>query len=148
MALNWAAHLVAGGQAWPSTTAINALSAFCTALDTAAITSKMIAINCFIPDTLATLDQPRSLEILNAVFHAPDKLRPGVTSQAITERASGHFADIAESMRERGLEPQAVAQSSAQTNYFLVYLPASHPLSWLPSSRINAVTMKPNPMIL
>jgi hypothetical protein len=59
--------------------------------------------------TLATLDQPRSLEILNAVFHAPDKLRPGVTSQAITEKASGHFAEIAESMRKRGLDPQAVA---------------------------------------
>ncbi|MCU0785779.1 MAG: class I SAM-dependent DNA methyltransferase [Verrucomicrobia bacterium] len=59
--------------------------------------------------TLATLDQPRSLEILEAVFHAPDKLRPGVTSEAITEKASGHFAAIAGSMRQRGLEPQAVA---------------------------------------
>jgi hypothetical protein len=59
--------------------------------------------------TLATLDQPRSLEILNAVFFSPDKLRPGVTSEAITEKASGHFAEIAESMRKRGLEPQAVA---------------------------------------
>src|ERR1017187_721221 len=59
--------------------------------------------------TLAPLDQPRSLEILNAVFHVPDKLRPGVTSQAITEKASGHFADIATSMRQRGLDPQAVA---------------------------------------
>src|ERR1017187_6678950 len=59
--------------------------------------------------TLATLGQPRSLEILNAVFHAPDKLRPGVTSEAITEKASGHFAEIAESMRKRGLDPQAVA---------------------------------------
>ena len=59
--------------------------------------------------TLATLDQPRSLEILDAVFFAPDKLRPGVTSEAITEKASGHFAEIAESMRKRGLDPQAVA---------------------------------------
>jgi type II restriction/modification system DNA methylase subunit YeeA len=59
--------------------------------------------------TLATLDQPRNLEILDAVFHAPDKLRPGVTSEAITEKASGHFAEIAESMCERGLDPQAVA---------------------------------------
>jgi hypothetical protein len=58
---------------------------------------------------LATLDQPRNLEILNAVFHAPDKLRPGVTSEAITEKASGHFAKIARSMCERGLDPQAVA---------------------------------------
>jgi type II restriction/modification system DNA methylase subunit YeeA len=59
--------------------------------------------------SLTTLGQPRSLEILNAVFHAPDKLRPGVTSEAITEKASGHFAEIAESMRKRGLDPQAVA---------------------------------------
>src|ERR1017187_3426235 len=59
--------------------------------------------------TLAMLDQPRSLEILRAVFHEPDKLRPGVTSEAITEKASGHFAEIAESMRQRGLDPQAVA---------------------------------------
>ena len=59
--------------------------------------------------TLATLDQPRNLEILRAVFHDPEKLRPGVTSQAVTEKASGHFAEIAESMRQRGLDPQAVA---------------------------------------
>jgi hypothetical protein len=59
--------------------------------------------------SLDTLGQPRSLEILDAVFFDPDKLRPGVTSAAITEKASGLFADIAESMRKRGLEPQAVA---------------------------------------
>jgi hypothetical protein len=59
--------------------------------------------------TLATLDQPRNLEILRHVFFAPDQLRPGVTSQAITEKASGHFAEIAEAMRQRGLDPQAVA---------------------------------------
>ena len=59
--------------------------------------------------TLATLDQPRNLEILRNVFFEPDKLRPGVTSEAITEKASGHFAEIAESMRQRGLDPQAVA---------------------------------------
>jgi type II restriction/modification system DNA methylase subunit YeeA len=59
--------------------------------------------------SLDTIGQPRSLEILDAVFHAPDKLRPGVTSEVITQKASGHFAEIAESMRKRGLEPQAVA---------------------------------------
>jgi len=59
--------------------------------------------------SLATLDQPRSLEILGAVFHDPNKLRPGVTSEAITEKASGHFAEIAESMRKRGLDAQDVA---------------------------------------
>ena len=59
--------------------------------------------------SLETLARSRSLEILDAVFFAPDKLRPGVTSEAITEKASGHFAEIAESMRKRGLDPQAVA---------------------------------------
>src|ERR1035441_10621229 len=59
--------------------------------------------------SLETLARQRSLEILDAVFFAPDKLRPGVTSEAITQKASGHFAEIAESMRKRGLEPQAVA---------------------------------------
>ncbi|MGO8927209.1 MAG: class I SAM-dependent DNA methyltransferase [Limisphaerales bacterium] len=59
--------------------------------------------------SLETLGRQRSLEILDAVFFAPDKLRPGVTSEAITQKASGHFAEIAESMRKRGLEPQAVA---------------------------------------
>src|ERR1017187_4336688 len=59
--------------------------------------------------TLATLDQPRNLEILRHVFFEPDKLKPGVTSVAITEKASGHFADIAKSMCVRGLDPQAVA---------------------------------------
>src|ERR1035438_3197654 len=60
--------------------------------------------------TLATLDQPRNLEILRNVFFEPDKLRPGVTSEAITEKASGHFAEIAESMRQRGLEPQSATR--------------------------------------
>jgi hypothetical protein len=59
--------------------------------------------------SLTTLGLPRSLEILDAVFFDPDRLRPGVTSAAITEKASGLFADIAESMRKRGLDPQAVA---------------------------------------
>src|ERR1035437_1456072 len=59
--------------------------------------------------TLATLDQPRSREILEAVFFDPEKLRPGATSVAITEKASGHFAEIAKSMCVRGLDPQAVA---------------------------------------
>jgi type II restriction/modification system DNA methylase subunit YeeA len=59
--------------------------------------------------TLATLGQPHNLEILRHVFFEPDQLKPGVTSVAITEKASGHFAEIAESMRQRGLDPQAVA---------------------------------------
>jgi len=36
---------------------------------------------------LSQLGDPRNLEILNAVFHHPDRLRPGRTSEAITTDA-------------------------------------------------------------
>ena len=58
---------------------------------------------------LERLGDPRSLEILRAVFFDPEKLRPGKTSVAITQEAAQHFADMAESMRKRGLDSAAVA---------------------------------------
>jgi type II restriction/modification system DNA methylase subunit YeeA len=58
---------------------------------------------------LADLTTARSLEIVHCVFHDPDKLRPGVTSEAITAEAASHLAEIAQAMRERKLEPAAVA---------------------------------------
>jgi len=58
---------------------------------------------------LAELDTPRSLEILRSVFFTPDKLKPGVTSEAITTAAAQRLADVALKMRDRGLDPQAVA---------------------------------------
>ena len=39
----------------------------------------------------------------------PDRLRPGESRQALTERAAATFAVLAQSLRERGHEPQAVA---------------------------------------
>ena len=39
----------------------------------------------------------------------PERLRPGETRQALTERAAATFAALAQSLRERGHEPQAVA---------------------------------------
>ncbi len=39
----------------------------------------------------------------------PDRLKPGETRQALTERAAATFASLAESLRERGHDPQAVA---------------------------------------
>ena len=39
----------------------------------------------------------------------PDRLRPGETRQTLTERAAATFASLAQSLRERGHEPQAVA---------------------------------------
>jgi hypothetical protein len=58
---------------------------------------------------LDRLSEPRSMEILDAIFHNPDKLRPGRTSQHITDDAAGRIAHIAQSMRERGLDPHQVA---------------------------------------
>ena len=39
----------------------------------------------------------------------PARLKPGETRQALTERAAATFASLAESLRERGHDPQAVA---------------------------------------
>ena len=39
----------------------------------------------------------------------PERLRPGETRQALTERAAATFAALAQSLRARGHEPQAVA---------------------------------------
>jgi len=39
----------------------------------------------------------------------PDRLRPGETRQAVTERAAKTFAELAQGLRDRGYDPQAVA---------------------------------------
>ena len=39
----------------------------------------------------------------------PERLRPGETRQAVTERAAATFSELAQSLRERGHDPQAVA---------------------------------------
>ncbi len=58
---------------------------------------------------LAEMAEPRSLEVLHAVFHDPEKLRPGRTSEAITADAARRIAEIAQDMRGRGLDPREVA---------------------------------------
>lgn len=58
---------------------------------------------------LDQLGEPRSLEILRAVFFEPEKLRPGKTSEVITRAVAEQFAGIAESIRKRGLDSGKVA---------------------------------------
>jgi len=58
---------------------------------------------------ISGLPEPRNLEVLRAVFHEPEKLRPGRTSEAITAEAAERIAGIAQDMRGRGLEPHEVA---------------------------------------
>jgi hypothetical protein len=59
---------------------------------------------------LAELGDPRHLDILRAVFFEPKKLEPGVTRKSITEEAASRFAKIAQTLRERGQDPFAVAR--------------------------------------
>jgi len=59
---------------------------------------------------LLALGEPRNFEIVRAVFHDPDRLRPGMPSQAITEEAAARLAGIAQSLRDRGLDPLEVAR--------------------------------------
>lgn len=58
---------------------------------------------------LEKLGDPRNIEVLRAVFHNPEALRPGRTSVAVTQEAAKRIAEIAASMRQRGLDSAAVA---------------------------------------
>ena len=46
---------------------------------------------------------------LKWAFSSPDRLRPGETRQSLTERVAASFASVAQALRERGHDPQAVA---------------------------------------
>jgi len=58
---------------------------------------------------LESLGQPRNVEIMRAIFHNPESLRPGRTSTAITQDAARRVAEIAAVLRERGDDPAMVA---------------------------------------
>ena len=58
---------------------------------------------------LERLGESRNIEIMRAVLHNPEALRPGRTSTAVTQDAARHFAEIAAALRERGLDPAVVA---------------------------------------
>jgi hypothetical protein len=60
-------------------------------------------------DDLAADDPSNALQILRDAFTAPDELRPHLEPAQITEQAARHFADIAQSLRSRGHDPDAVA---------------------------------------
>ena len=58
---------------------------------------------------LAAPDPSEALAILRAVFSAPEELRPTFEPAQITEAAARHFAELAQVLRSRGHDPQAVA---------------------------------------
>jgi len=98
--------------------------------------TKTVSVAHEIP--LDRLGDPRSLEILRAVFFDPEKLRPGKTSVAITQEAAQHFADMAESMRKRGLD-------SAEVAHFLdrvVFCLFAEDIGLLPNQIFTRITEK------
>lgn len=60
--------------------------------------------------TLEQLTDGENLDILRWVFSNPNNLKPGKTRQELTEQAASAFAELAQAMRQRGHEPQDVAQ--------------------------------------
>ena len=59
---------------------------------------------------LADIGAPENLEKLRALFHHPEKLRPGLTSEHITAKAAGRLAELAQSLRNRDYEAHEVAR--------------------------------------
>ena len=60
--------------------------------------------------TTAELERPRNIEILRCLFHQPENLRPGRTSEAITKEAASALAGLAGSLRARHHDPEAAAR--------------------------------------
>ena len=58
----------------------------------------------------AEIPKPENLAILGAIFEEPDALRPGRTSESVTEEAATKFAQIADGLRSRGEDPQESAR--------------------------------------
>jgi hypothetical protein len=59
--------------------------------------------------TNAELPEPENLRVLRAMFENPYSLKPTLTVQSVTEEAAGKFAQIADGLRERGVDPQEAA---------------------------------------
>jgi restriction-modification enzyme MmeI-like protein len=60
-------------------------------------------------DDLAADDPSDALQLLRDIFVAPEEFRPRIEPAQITEKAARHFAEIAQSLRSRGHDSEAVA---------------------------------------
>lgn len=58
---------------------------------------------------LEDLRRPEARQMLKAMLAEPERLRPGITREKLTEEAARQFAELAQRLRARGHEPQAVA---------------------------------------
>ena len=60
--------------------------------------------------SLDDLGEPEQLDVLRKVFHQPGELEPEITPDDVTKETADVFADIAASMRERGVDSLEVAR--------------------------------------
>ncbi|MBU4398008.1 MAG: class I SAM-dependent DNA methyltransferase, partial [Planctomycetes bacterium] len=58
---------------------------------------------------LAGLAEPANLDVLRKLFTDPESLRPGITSETITVDAAKRFGELADAMRQKGIEPLQAA---------------------------------------
>jgi hypothetical protein len=63
---------------------------------------------------LEELDEPEKLFLLRRVWTAPESFRPKVTTRDITEKAARSFATLADGLRKRGNDADAVAHFLTQ----------------------------------
>lgn len=58
---------------------------------------------------LEKLPEPEYLQVLRWAFTDPERLRPGLTTEDVTQRAAGRFAGLAQKLRDRGYNAHRVA---------------------------------------
>lgn len=64
--------------------------------------------------SLYELDQPEKLALLRRIWTAPQSFKPKQTSRDITEAAAQSFAQLADSLRQRGHAPERVSHFLTQ----------------------------------
>lgn len=86
----------------------------------------------------ADLTKPEILTILYNVFHDPDKLMPGQAIASITEAAAKEFAQLADRLRERGIEPQRAAHFLTK----LIFCLFSEDVGLLPKTHFSNIVQR------
>lgn len=69
--------------------------------------------------TLAELDKEENLAVLRALFTDPDRLRPELTREHVTEQAAARFGDLSLRLQGRGVDPHRAAHFLVQILFCL-----------------------------
>ncbi len=59
--------------------------------------------------TLDDLLDPKCLDVLKAAFTQPDRLKPQVTAELVTQEAAANFTRLADNLRKYGYQPPEIA---------------------------------------